>query len=54
MTNYCIKRGLIKLRNKLIRATSYEVVKHKLNYRWYSHDLLKAREEFIDLNTKIK
>ena len=47
-SRYCVKRGLVALRKGITKATSYEVVKSRLNYRWYHDDLLKARDQYID------
>lgn len=44
----CFKKTVKYLELKLKRATSYEVVKNRLNYRLYSPDLLADREEYFD------
>jgi hypothetical protein len=43
MKNNPLKKTLRILKLKLKKATSYNVVKSKLNYRLYSHDLLSNR-----------
>lgn len=45
-TKKCIRRSIRLIELGIKRATSYEVVKNRLNYRLYSPDLLKERQEY--------
>jgi hypothetical protein len=42
-TKRCIKRGFACLLLGIKKATTYERVKHRLNYRFYNDEFLQAR-----------
>ena len=44
----CLGNTILYLEDKLKKATSYEVVKTRLNYRLYSPDLLDDREKYFE------
>ena len=44
----CIKKGIRVLGIGLRKATSYKVVKSRLNYRWYNDEYLQARVKYTD------
>jgi hypothetical protein len=39
----CLKKGIRVMGIGLRKATSYKVVKSRLNYRWYNDEYLQAR-----------
>lgn len=50
MINKCLRKSLKILRIKLKKATSYNVVKSRLNYRLYSPELLVNKIIYMEKN----
>jgi hypothetical protein len=42
----CIKKGIRVMGIGLRKATSYKVVKSRLNYRWYNDEYLQAKLKY--------
>lgn len=42
-TKECLKKSLRLIGLGIRKATSYKVVKHRLNYRWYNDEFLQAK-----------
>jgi hypothetical protein len=45
----CLNKGIRILKYGLMKATSYDMVKSRLNYRWYNSELLEQRNEYVNL-----